>query len=61
MKGYDIAYECGFSDPHYFSYIFKKKHRPFPPRVQDKPIRSKKAVLCATGRKIWMKIHLRGA
>ena len=24
MKGYDIAYECGFSDPHYFSYIFKK-------------------------------------
>ena len=19
-KGYDIAYECGFSDPHYFSY-----------------------------------------
>lgn len=23
-KGYDIAYECGFSDPHYFSYIFKK-------------------------------------
>lgn len=24
MKGYDIAYECGFGDPHYFSYIFKK-------------------------------------
>lgn len=24
LKGYDIAYECGFSDPHYFSYIFKK-------------------------------------
>lgn len=24
MKGYDIAYDCGFSDPHYFSYIFKK-------------------------------------
>ena len=24
MKVYDIAYECGFSDPHYFSYIFKK-------------------------------------
>lgn len=24
MKGYDIAWECGFSDPHYFSYIFKK-------------------------------------
>ena len=24
MKGADIAYECGFSDPHYFSYIFKK-------------------------------------
>ena len=24
MKGYEIAYECGFSDPHYFSYIFKK-------------------------------------
>ncbi len=24
MKGYDIAYECGFSDPHYFSFIFKK-------------------------------------
>ena len=24
MKGYDIAYQCGFSDPHYFSYIFKK-------------------------------------
>ena len=24
MRGYDIAYECGFSDPHYFSYIFKK-------------------------------------
>lgn len=23
-KGYDIAYECGFSDPHYFSFIFKK-------------------------------------
>jgi len=23
-KGYDIAYDCGFSDPHYFSYIFKK-------------------------------------
>ncbi len=24
MKGYDIAFECGFSDPHYFSFIFKK-------------------------------------
>ena len=24
MKGADIAYECGFSDPHYFSFIFKK-------------------------------------
>lgn len=24
MKGSDIAYECGFSDPHYFSFIFKK-------------------------------------
>ena len=23
-KGNDISYECGFSDPHYFSYIFKK-------------------------------------
>ncbi len=23
-KSADIAYECGFSDPHYFSYIFKK-------------------------------------
>lgn len=25
LKGADIAYECGFSDPHYFSFIFKKK------------------------------------
>lgn len=24
MKGSDIAYECGFGDPHYFSFIFKK-------------------------------------
>ena len=24
MKGYDLAYECGFSDPYYISYIFKK-------------------------------------
>ena len=24
MKGSDIAYECGFNDPHYFSFIFKK-------------------------------------
>ncbi|MDR1576467.1 MAG: response regulator [Treponema sp.] len=24
MKSADIAYETGFSDPHYFSYIFKK-------------------------------------
>ncbi|MCR5606461.1 MAG: response regulator [Treponema sp.] len=24
MKGADIAYDCGFSDPHYFSFIFKK-------------------------------------
>ena len=24
MKSADIAYEAGFSDPHYFSYIFKK-------------------------------------
>jgi two-component system response regulator YesN len=24
MKGSDIAYETGFSDPHYFSFIFKK-------------------------------------
>ena len=24
MKNADIAYETGFSDPHYFSYIFKK-------------------------------------
>ena len=24
MKGADIAYESGFSDPHYFSFIFKK-------------------------------------
>ncbi len=24
MKGADIAFECGFSDPHYFSFIFKK-------------------------------------
>ena len=23
-KSSDIAYDCGFSDPHYFSYIFKK-------------------------------------
>jgi len=23
-KGSDISYECGFSDPHYFSYIFHK-------------------------------------
>jgi two-component system response regulator YesN len=24
MKGADIAYEAGFNDPHYFSFIFKK-------------------------------------
>lgn len=24
MKGSDIAFECGFNDPHYFSFIFKK-------------------------------------
>jgi two-component system response regulator YesN len=24
MKGSDIAYDCGFGDPHYFSFIFKK-------------------------------------
>ncbi len=24
MRSSDIAYECGFSDPHYFSFIFKK-------------------------------------
>lgn len=24
MRSGDIAYECGFSDPHYFSFIFKK-------------------------------------
>jgi two-component system, response regulator YesN len=24
LKGSDIAYEAGFSDPHYFSFIFKK-------------------------------------
>ncbi|MDY2840711.1 MAG: response regulator [Treponema sp.] len=24
MKGADIAYECGFNNPHYFSFIFKK-------------------------------------
>ncbi|HOS30557.1 MAG TPA: helix-turn-helix transcriptional regulator, partial [Treponemataceae bacterium] len=27
----DIAYEIGFSDPHYFSYIFKK-HTGMSPR-----------------------------
>jgi len=25
MKGADIAYESGFNDPHYFSFIFKKR------------------------------------
>ncbi|MCH5290288.1 MAG: response regulator [Treponema sp.] len=24
LKSADIAYDCGFSDPHYFSFIFKK-------------------------------------
>jgi two-component system response regulator YesN len=24
MKSAEITYEIGFSDPHYFSYIFKK-------------------------------------
>jgi two-component system response regulator YesN len=25
MKSADIAWEAGFSDPHYFSFIFKKQ------------------------------------
>jgi len=31
MKSADITYETGFSDPHYFSYIFKK-NTSFSPR-----------------------------
>jgi two-component system response regulator YesN len=31
MKSADIAYETGFSDPHYFSFIFKK-HTGLSPR-----------------------------
>ena len=39
MKGYDIAYECGFSDPHYFSYIFKKI-RGFRPASTNCPLKN---------------------
>ena len=25
MKSAEVAYRCGYSDPHYFSSVFKKK------------------------------------
>jgi two-component system response regulator YesN len=25
LKIAEVAYQCGYSDPHYFSYVFKKK------------------------------------
>ena len=31
LKCFEIAYQCGYSDPHYFSYAFKK-HTGQPPR-----------------------------
>ena len=35
MKNYEIAYEVGYSDPHYFSYCFKKHFKMAPNEFRD--------------------------
>ncbi|MDR1899152.1 MAG: AraC family transcriptional regulator [Treponema sp.] len=37
MKSVDIAYETGFSDPHYFSFIFKKNTGVSPREYRQNP------------------------